>query len=90
MDDQQKQRDLLLNHLSNMLPVGDAETIVTAATRPNDVLAMEMTKLIWEDLPATKKSALGETVTTLQQQIPAENSGVEIISPAAQKRRSSR
>ena len=85
MDDQQNQQDLLLKHLSDMMPVSDAQTMVTAATRPQDALAMEMTKLIWEDLPADKKSALGESVETFFEQNGGENSGVELILPDAQK-----
>jgi hypothetical protein len=86
MADAERKRDELIGHLTGMMSAGDAETMVIAATRPNDVLAMEMTKLIWADLPVTTRSALSESVRSFLEQNGSEIAGAELISPDAQKR----
>lgn len=89
MDGKVKSQAELLASLSGVMSKGDAETIIAAALRPQDIMARKMTEIIWESLPATAKASLGETVEAFLENSdlgkPATGNTAELVSPDAQK-----
>jgi hypothetical protein len=61
------------------MPIGDAQSMITAALRPGDMMSRKMAELVWDGLPPETKTALGNTLDNFLD----DTSG--FISPAAQK-----
>jgi hypothetical protein len=78
-----------LSRLGNLMPKGEAKTMINAALRPDDMLTRQMAEFVWDNLPPEKKSALGNTVEDLLEDIrlgkPLGANTTKLISPAAQR-----
>ena len=63
--------------------------MIDAALRPDDIITMKMAEFIWQTLPPSTKSTLGNTVEDLLEDIRLGKTlggkTAEVISPAAQK-----
>ena len=79
MDEQENRQAKILKVLSESMPIGDAQSMVTAALQPGDMMSKKMAELVWDGLPSETKTALGSTLDNL-----LDDTGV-FISPAAQK-----
>ena len=85
MDDSETRRTQLLQHLSEMMDAVDAQTMVTAALQPTDIMTRKMAELIWLGLPSETKTALGDSLETFLEVAVRKEPVSKFISPAAQK-----
>lgn len=89
MAENEKQHAQLIKRLSEFMPVGDVQTMVGAALRPEDTMTRKMAELIWDNLPVETKTALGNSLDTFLDDVSHEDVAA-FISPAAQKHIQSR